>query len=123
MKLMLVKLDAEPLLAENGKIGLDFLAQHNDIKLIFCDVEMPVMNGLTMIKEIDTKVKKNELQRVPIVMMTALGHKQIIIKAKTYGIVGYLLKPVSREVVQKLYNKFVLEADGTDMPEEEAVGS
>lgn len=39
-------------IAENGQLALDILKQHNDIKMVITDLEMPVMDGIELTNEI-----------------------------------------------------------------------
>lgn len=39
------------LTAYDGKSGLDLIAEHKDIKLVFSDMKMPLMNGLEFINK------------------------------------------------------------------------
>lgn len=38
--------------ASNGQAGIDYLKKHSDIDLVTLDLEMPIMDGITAIKEI-----------------------------------------------------------------------
>jgi len=49
------------LLAENGHHGLELLAEHPDVSLIITDSDMPEMNGVTMIREIRKKYRREDL--------------------------------------------------------------
>ncbi len=50
----------EVLTAVNGKKGLEIVASHPDIKVVFSDMKMPYMNGIDFIKEA-TKILKGSL--------------------------------------------------------------
>ncbi|WP_111979037.1 diguanylate cyclase [Algibacillus agarilyticus] len=47
--------------AEDGTKGLEVLAQHNDIKLIISDHEMPNMGGIAFTAEVRRKYNKDEI--------------------------------------------------------------
>ena len=84
----LVKLQANFLTAKNGLEGLEVLAANPDIDAIITDINMPYMNGLDMIKEINDKGIS-----LPIIIMSAHTESEYINKANEYGVKDYLLKP------------------------------
>ena len=77
-------------IAKDGKEGLEMaLALNPDV--VSVDVEMPVMNGLTMIKELMSK------KNIPIVVVSSLtkeGAKETI-QALEYGAFDFVAKPSS----------------------------
>ena len=76
--------------AKNGQEGLDLFKEHeNEIDLIITDVNMPVLNGLEMVKEI----KKINLN-IPIIVATAFSNKEYLLEAIDIGIDKYVLKPI-----------------------------
>jgi len=76
--------------ASNGAEGLELFKQHeNEIDLIITDVNMPVLNGLEMVKEIK-KININ----IPIIVATAFSNKEYLLEAIDIGIDKYVLKPI-----------------------------
>ena len=76
--------------AQNGQEGLElFKAHENEIDLIITDVNMPVMNGFDMVKEIK-KININ----IPIIVATAFSNKEYLLEAIDIGIDKYVLKPI-----------------------------
>ncbi len=76
--------------AGNGQEALDCLTQSPEIRMVFCDVEMPVMNGYEFLTQCRKKYDRTQL---PIVMLTSRGgekHRQI---AQHLGANSYLTKP------------------------------
>lgn len=84
----LKKLDANFLTASNGEEALKIIENNNDISVIVTDINMPVMNGLVMIKEL-----KKRGNTTPIIIMSAHTETDYINKAKELGVQEYLLKP------------------------------
>jgi two-component system, chemotaxis family, sensor histidine kinase and response regulator PixL len=75
--------------AKDGKEALTQLHQAS-IQAVFCDVEMPVMNGFEFLEQCRKEYAKNHL---PVVMLTSRGgdkHRQI---AEMMGATAYLTKP------------------------------
>lgn len=84
----LTKLQANFLVAKNGQEALDLIAQNDDISIIITDINMPVLNGLEMIKQLNEKGSK-----IPVIIMSAHTEMDYINKAKELGVDDYLLKP------------------------------
>jgi two-component system chemotaxis response regulator CheY len=78
-----------PILAVNGEDGLKKL-EENEINLIFSDVNMPIMNGMDMVKAI----KENDAYKfIPIVMLTTEDGDQIKAEGKALGVKAWMVKP------------------------------
>jgi PAS domain S-box-containing protein len=77
--------------AENGQKGLEtFLAQRPDI--VLTDIQMPVLNGLSMSAEIRRVVSDQA-----IVVLSAYNDMEFLFRAIDIGITHYITKPVSIE--------------------------
>jgi len=77
--------------ARSGVDALDVLDQAQ-IDLAIVDLEMPVMDGLTLLKHIRmSKVYK----QLPVIMLTASGRDQDRIAAREEGVDEFLTKPIS----------------------------
>lgn len=75
--------------ADNGKEGLDKFNEE-EFDLVITDLSMPVMDGLTMIKEI-RKINTT----IPIVVTTAFGSQnEEVEKLQDVGMSAYVMKPV-----------------------------
>lgn len=74
--------------AENGKTGLETAtSQHPDIILL--DIIMPVMDGMTMLKEL----RKNEWGKyVPVIILSNLSEAEKITEGMEENAYGYLVK-------------------------------
>jgi two-component system chemotaxis response regulator CheY len=73
--------------AQDGVEALDRMKSTPDLSLIFCDLNMPRMNGLEMLG-----VAREGSNKVPIIMLTTEG-RSLIEKAKQAGARGWLVKP------------------------------
>ncbi len=90
---LLQKKYKQVLLAKNGAEGLEVLKEHGrNINLVVSDVMMPVLDGLTMLKEIKNH---QEWYDIPVVMLTALAAERDKLTALTIGVDDYLTKPFS----------------------------
>ena len=77
-------------IATNGQEGYELFLKHDsDIDLIISDINMPILNGLEMIKKIKD-INKN----VPIIVTTAFSNKEYLLEAIDIGVDKYVLKPI-----------------------------
>ena len=76
--------------AENGIDGLKKLESNSDVKLIISDVNMPEMDGITMIKKITAL---GTFQSVPIIMITTEVNQDLKNVAKENGVKAWIVKP------------------------------
>jgi len=82
------KLQANFKTAANGKIALEKFNEDKDFDLIVTDINMPVMNGLELIKNV-REVNKE----IPVIIMSAHTEPEYIKSAEELGVQNYLLKP------------------------------
>ena len=91
--------------ASNGQEALDILAEEW-IDLIFADINMPVMNGVEMIKKMS---EDGLLKTIPVVVVSTEGSKTRIDELKDIGITAYIRKPFQPEdfktVVEQLIER------------------
>lgn len=87
--------DCEILEAGNGVEGLAVAAKEAP-DLILLDVTMPVMDGVEML----TKLKSDiALKGIPVIMLTAEGGRDNVLKIAKIGVRDYLVKPFKEEVL------------------------
>ena len=87
--------------AVNGAEGLA-TAQTAQFDLIVTDLNMPVMDGLTMIEELR---KLPEHTGVPIIFLTTESDADLKARAKAAGATGWLTKPFDPENLVKIARK------------------
>jgi two-component system chemotaxis response regulator CheY len=88
--------------AVDGQDGLD-KAKERTVDLVLTDQNMPIMDGLTLIKNLR---ELGSYQKVPILMLTTESSDEMKAKGKAAGANGWLVKPFDPkrliEVVQKV---------------------
>ncbi|TPN85128.1 response regulator [Aquimarina algicola] len=87
--------------AENGKEAVDICEQNESIDLILMDIRMPIMDGYTATK----KIKKIR-PKLPIIAQTAYSTEEDIQKALDAGCDDFVSKPVDRNILKPLINKY-----------------
>lgn len=82
--------------------GVEALQMYENLKpdLIFMDIQLPLMDGLECIRCI-----REEDKQVQIVIVSAYGDFAYAQKAIRYGVQDFLLKPVSRLMLNQLVEK------------------
>ena len=92
-------------LADNGQIGVaKFQNGHYD--LIFMDMQMPVMDGLTATKTIRKWEQEQDLPPVQIVALTALALKEEAARIFEAGCNAHMTKPLKRITLLELLAAF-----------------
>jgi len=81
--------ELEFMFAHNGREGLLQLARNRDIHLVFSDINMPVMDGLTMLHQL----AEADLD-VQAVIVSAYGDMDNIRTAMNRGAFDFLTKPI-----------------------------
>ena len=82
----------EFIFAVNGQDALDKLAVYPDVDIVFSDINMPVMDGLTLLERLNDK---NPLLKAVIV--SAYGDMENIRMAMNRGAFDFICKPIQFE--------------------------
>jgi len=109
---LLNRLEAEVTMAENGQEALECLEQAS-FDLIFMDIQMPVMDGLTATSRIKAEPA---WQHIPIVAMTAhamQGDRERFLAA---GMDDYLTKPVRKADVRQILAQYSSMPGSSEIP-------
>ena len=80
--------------ATNGKEGM-ILLQDYSFQGVLLDLEMPVMDGLTMLSQL-----RKQNNDVPVIVMSADPTRTTMIKAIEAGARDYLTKPISNVILK-----------------------
>ncbi len=78
----------DSLVAENGRIGLDLVEQHHP-DLILCDMQMPEVGGLEVVRTVHEKYPN-----MPVIVVSGAGVIEDAIEAVREGAWDYLVKPL-----------------------------
>lgn len=88
--------------AGNGEEVLKLIEDGNVPDLVTLDITMPVMDGLTALKNI-----KEKYPSVKVVMVSAAGQKNKVMEALKSGASDFLQKPFDPEDVKRVVSKLV----------------
>jgi two-component system, chemotaxis family, chemotaxis protein CheY len=89
--------------AENGAVALKVLEENPDVKMIFVDWNMPIMNGFEFIKSVRANPDYNDIK---LIMVTTEGEKSKVAEAAKVGINGYVVKPFEAETLEKVLRRY-----------------
>lgn len=79
--------------AKDGSEGLN-CAQSNNFDLVISDVNMPIMDGITLCQELR---KLPSFKFTPILMLTTESSGDMKMRGKAAGATGWLVKPFNPE--------------------------
>lgn len=76
--------------ASNGRLALESIRKDGPFTLILLDINMPEMDGLTVLENLRTEEKTS---RLPVILITGNADASSIHRGKTLGAQDYLIKP------------------------------
>lgn len=88
--------------AENGEIALKEI-NNSVIDVLLLDIQMPVMNGVSVIKELN-RIKS----KLKVLILTTFEDEEYISEAMSNGAKGYLLKESGLDEIEKSINQIYL---------------
>ena len=90
--------------ASDGQEALDELQKHSDINLILTDINMPIMDGMEMIKRIK---EEENLKYIPIVILTTESKESLKQQGRDLGVKAWMVKPFDEETFLKAMMKLI----------------
>ena len=97
-----LKIENQVVIFNNGFKFLEYMkATHNNTFLILCDMNMPVINGLEL-KRIISEDEDLRLKCVPFVFMSTSTATDAVMKAYSFGVQGYFIKPTKFSELKEL---------------------
>jgi two-component system response regulator (stage 0 sporulation protein F) len=88
----------------NGFEALNYLRQQ-EVNLIISDINMPEMNGIIFLKELNKSFPKSN-----VILITAYGGVESYIEAMNLGAFEYINKPVKIEELKSILKKIFKES-------------
>ncbi|ABM05393.1 sensor histidine kinase with ATPase domain [Psychromonas ingrahamii 37] len=81
----------EVIMADNGKLALQKLAEEENIELVLMDIMMPVMDGYEAMRKIRSQTR---FKKLPIIALTAKAMPEDRTKSIEAGANDYCIKPI-----------------------------
>ena len=90
--------------ASNGQEALDLFPKHRELgqefDLVFTDIKMPVMDGLTFLEKLRLKDDPTS-----VVLVSGQGDLESSIKALKLGALDFIVKPIHLKNIEEIVNK------------------
>jgi two-component system chemotaxis response regulator CheY len=83
--------------AENGTRAIE-MASLQPLDLIISDYNMPEMDGLGLLRAVRSHPSA---RRVPFILVTGRGDRELVVKAAQAGANNYVVKPFTAEILRK----------------------
>ncbi len=87
--------------ADSGESALLLLKNHK-VDIVVSDVQMGGMSGLSLLKSI-----KNQMNNLPVLLMTAYGTIDDAVQAMKDGACNYIAKPFAPEVLLNMVSQYI----------------
>lgn len=100
----------EVITVNSGIRALKYLEQEKP-DLILLDIQMVPKDGIETLREIRTMKDRED---IPVIMLTAVEDKDIVLKSAKLGIRDYILKPFSPEELLKRVRRFFVQEERKD---------
>lgn len=81
--------------ASNGEEGLNAYYD-NQPDIILCDIQMPIMDGIEMIK----KIREEDIS-IPIVLLTAYNSEEYLMELINLHVQHFILKPINAQNLEE----------------------
>ena len=93
---MLTREGYEVITAPTGSEALEKIKEKN-FSLVISDIKMPKMDGFGVLRGV-----KSTNPNIPVIFLTAVGEKEIVIQAMKEGVADYIEKPFQLNKVLKV---------------------
>ncbi|WP_396157117.1 response regulator [Flavobacterium sp.] len=118
-----VEFAKEIITANNGEEALQYFdslfeeKKSNDTliypKLVFLDLNMPVMDGWEFLESYITRDYQNVFNLTRFIVVSSSIDPYDINKSKTYPVIGFLSKPITKEMLENLKTQMSLNKKST----------
>ena len=95
--------------AEHGAAALEKLAEDPEIRVVLTDIQMPVMDGLTLLEHLTERA-----DRVKTIVVSAYGDMHNIRRAMNLGAFDFVTKPIQLNDLERTVEKALRELDALE---------
>jgi len=106
VKAILEKIELHCLEAENGEEALDLLASQ-DCDLMLIDMQMPVMDGLELVKAVRQRERVTGYRKKLPIIVLSVEKEGMVDAAMQLGVSDYLIKPASAEELMPILQRLL----------------
>jgi two-component system chemotaxis response regulator CheY len=92
------------LVANDGQHALDLLVQNDHVSLIVSDLNMPVKDGISFLKDVRSLEK---FKFLPFLILTTESQETKKMEAKQSGATGWIIKPFVKEKLIAVIKKVI----------------
>jgi two-component system chemotaxis response regulator CheY len=89
--------------AGDGSEALSVL-RAKKIDLVISDVEMPKMDGIQLLDEVE---KDEELKNIPFIMLTAMNNRDKVVEILEHKVRDFVLKPINPQMLEQRVQAFL----------------
>ena len=89
--------------AENGLFGLQVIHEYSP-HLILCDMDMPVMNGMEVLRSIKIDSK---FSMIPFIIISGRNDEKTVTLAQDLGVAAYLVKTIDIKELLTAIDDFI----------------
>lgn len=82
--------------ADNGNTGMQAVTRQ-PLDLVISDYNMPELDGLGLLRSIRAHP---HVRRLPFILLTGRGDKELVVKAAQAGVNNYLVKPFDAAILR-----------------------
>ncbi len=89
--------------AGDGMEALSVL-RSKEIDLVISDVEMPTMDGIELLDEVE---KDDALKGIPFIMLTAMNNRDKVMEILEHKVTDFVLKPINPQMLEMRVQAFL----------------
>jgi CheY-like chemotaxis protein len=108
MYYQLSKMNHIVIMANNGLEAMNIMKE-NPVDLVITDINMPILDGLDLL---DLIRSHEQLQQIPVIVVTASAKRDLEHLARRKGARGFLTQPFSSSDLDKLMSECLEEKNG-----------
>lgn len=88
-----LKDDYEVIPINSGMRALQYLSREKP-DLILLDIQMELVDGIETLREIR---EREECKDIPVIMLTSMKDKNMVVESAKLGVEGYVIKPFNKQ--------------------------